>query len=399
MWDALFAFGPAIRPPHIEGRERYPLDPGYGYAFEKGESFKFSSQGIAAVRILGGNQNFSLECQSPGEGDYVVFEQPEVLARWVAVRCNGTAKARIKGHVFVQSYETMNEAEFQRRLSLITTALDRGGSAYLFDGGMFSPDLVNLSGSLANVPPARLSDNPGLLRIGPYKVSTASLKDNPFLLPTGQYEVSVTCTGVCPDGTGEFYPFSPSEWAGEIGSRYAVTTNSVGRSVTFAISSSGPSASESVTLTSGAYRLLLRGFALENVRSVSIERLPHATTSTAPSAPLSQHQTNSIPPSTLVAINESLGPWSAVGASGDQAHVFAADLLGSAYVAKGRSKVSLLGATALEWIGAFLSFIVLLAGLTFGRWFPVFSAGAGYAASFLARRRAPSTTMPGTREP
>jgi hypothetical protein len=350
FWDAFFAAGPLVTPGGVAGRERYPLDPGYGYAFTKGQSLTFPSKGVAAVRLLGGNSEFSLRCLSDDGGtERIVFEQPEALPRWYAIRCNGQARASLSGHVFIQGYLSISEQEFERRLDLLANALSRGGSAYVLDKASFGSklDLIDLRATVADV-------------------TAASWRTNPLLLPAGKYEVRVKCVDRCAPGSLQLYPLGPNDWAGSLGSKYQLHADFAGSIIRVPVL--GESAqSASVSVSHGIYQALIVGLNPEDLRTVAIQRLPVVSTLTEGVPALGRSWRQLIPPATMVAINESPGPWTISTESGARLRLMPADLVGSAYFAGGSSRSSIEDLTGLQLLGSLVTLIAVLALLTASR--------------------------------
>jgi hypothetical protein len=348
LWNPFFGLGSMVTPPDIAGRERYPFDPGFGYAFEKGQGIAFASKGIAAIRVLGGNADISVGCQQQGpsssaESTVVVYQQPEAWPRWYAIQCNGTARVHANGHAFIQGYETLSQVEFVARLDFFSRALQRGGSAYVIDGAPSLPDAVTLQAEVRGT------------------TSVATHRENPLLLPAGAYSIKVTCSTGCSGGQVALWPLPSSEWAGAIGLEYAQRASFLqGNPIVNSIDSAGLA---KVDVPSGVYQLIATGKS-DNIETITVQRSPGTVAAAQRLPALTQNGISVVPFGPFIAINEAPGPWLVETRSGHTVQVMPADMLGSAYIAREQTQVSIGNETDLEAAGILITSIaVLLIGL------------------------------------
>jgi hypothetical protein len=345
LWNPFFGLGPMVTPPDIAGRERYPFDPGFGYAFEKGQGFAFASKGIAAIRVLGGNADVRVGCEQQGpsssaESTPIVYQQPESWPRWYAVQCNGTARVHTNGHAFIQGYETLNQVEFLARLDLFSRALQHGGSAYVIDGAPSLPDAVTLQAEVRGT------------------TSVATHRENPLLLPSGAYEIRVRCSTPCTGGHVALWPLPSREWAAATGLEYSQRAGFVqSNPIVNPIDSAGLAMAD---VPSGVYQLIATGIQSDNIETIVVERYPGTVAAAQRLPALTQNGVNLVPCAPLRAINETPGPWLVKARSGDTVAVMPADMLGSAYMSGEQTQVTIGQETELGPAGILITLMTVL---------------------------------------
>jgi hypothetical protein len=325
-WQILFGMKDPTLPPNSAGREAYPFDPGLGYAFEAGQGFTFPSHGVAAVRILGANRNVTLDCDSRGSdsANPIAFEQPDAAPRWYAVRCDGLARLRISGHVFVQGYESLTLQDLQKRLELLNKLLSRPGSGYVIDGPNFAPSLIALSSS---------------------GTTGATWREDPLVLPSGQYRFTLRCQGPCAKGALELVR------TGSVAEQFSAKAGVPTERIVLKVGGGAAQASINTHIPTGTYQLMVRGLPISNVEVVSLQSLPDISPGVVAYDSLNEAGATLVGPARLVAINQSLGPWAITLSSHRKTYPFPADLLGFAYIANGSTSV--LSLEQINWLQLF----------------------------------------------
>jgi hypothetical protein len=110
--------------------------------------------------------------------------------------------------------------------------------------------------------------------------------------------------------------------------------------------------------------LIATGIRSDNIETITVERSP-GTVAVAQRLPaLTQNGTRVVPYGPFIAINEAPGPWLVETRSGHSVPVMPADMLGSAYIAREQTQVTIGHETELEAAGILITSIaVLLIGL------------------------------------
>jgi hypothetical protein len=344
LWDALLRMQPLTVPGDAVGRERYPVDPGLSYGYGAGESISFQSRGIASIRVLAANGAAELTCNGSRGGDErLIFQQPDSVPRWYAIRCNGTAHALFHGHAFLEGFSTTSEDQFQAQLRLLGRTLDRIGSAYVLEGPNFAPDFI------------AVPDNGTVL--------AATWLENPLVLPSGSYEFSIRCTGKCPALTLKLIPLTNSLLG--LKDQSLLFQDSKGaKELTIRMKSGQASPAETRAVAAGLYRATISGVSVNEIESLVVIRGSRQPVEIDGAKALPQSGSVTLGPSNLVAVNEGLGPWFLTVGDNRSARLFAADIVGSAYVSAGlKSTLSSEPLARLQALGTAIAALALAASV------------------------------------